>query len=102
MYTDLQEIKYRPIDINNPFINDSWEKGENWVNSQYDYTGIIDKDIWNKRALYNINLSKDDISAIKKSNYNNRGYNPYLGLCDKQDDKLKDSITKNVICKYIK
>lgn len=42
------EIIYRPIDISNPFINNKWTPGTNWINSQFDFRNIIHSDIWSK------------------------------------------------------
>ena len=94
-----QSLLYRPIDINNPFINSEWKKGENWLNTTYDFTKTIHSDVWNKGSLYIIDLTKDKISELKESNQKNA--NAYLGLCDSQDDTLKDSITK-WLCNLLK
>lgn len=45
---DDLEIIYRPIDVSNPFINNKWTPGTNWVNSQFDFRNIIHSDIWSK------------------------------------------------------
>lgn len=41
-----KDIIYRPIDVSNPFINNKWTPGENWINSQFDFRGVIHSDIW--------------------------------------------------------
>ena len=86
-----QKLLYRPIDINNPFINSGWRKGENWLNTAYDFTGTIHNDVWGKNSLYIIDLPPEKISELKESNRKNA--NAYLGLCDSQEEKMKDSIT---------
>ena len=42
------EILYRPIDLSNPFINNKWTPGSNWVNNKFDFRNIIHSDIWSK------------------------------------------------------
>ena len=41
-----QELLYRPIDLSNPFISEKWTPGSNWVNDLFDFSKIIDSDIW--------------------------------------------------------
>ena len=41
-----QEIIYRPIDVSNPFINNKWTPGTNWVNDLFDFRNVIKADIW--------------------------------------------------------
>ena len=43
-----EEILYRPIDVSNPFINNKWEPGANWINSELDFRNIIHANIWSK------------------------------------------------------
>lgn len=91
------EVKYRPIELTNPFINKNYRKGENWVNDMYDFTKTIDANIWSKNALYDINLTAEQIDEVKASNEKNKADSPYLGLCDKTRDIDYDDITK-IIC----
>ena len=49
-----QDLLYRPIDVSNPFINTSWEKGNNWSNSQFDFTNVIHSDVWIGNDCYSI------------------------------------------------
>ena len=95
-----EEYIYRPIDINNPFINDEWNKGENWVNNLYDFSNVINSNTWNESPDKKIELSASDIAAIKESNSRNRASYPYLGLCDKIATTSQDSITQK-ICRAI-
>ena len=46
------EIIYRPIDVSNPFINNTWTPGKNWVNSQFDFRNIIHSNIWSTSSYY--------------------------------------------------
>ena len=94
-------LLYRPIDITNPFISDSWEKGENWINSVYDFTSTIHSNVWSGNSLYKIKLSADMVNEIQKSNKVNKSDSPYLGLCDKYDNVYPDDATK-YLCSIIK
>ena len=95
---------YRPIDVENPFINSSWKKGKNWVNEKFDFTKVINANTWSDNTNRKIiTLTAKEISAIKESN--NRAWvdknSPYMGLCNKQSEKLQDEITKK-LCSLIK
>lgn len=46
------EIIYRPIDVSNPFINNTWTPGKNWVNSEFDFRNIIKANIWSTSGNY--------------------------------------------------
>ena len=96
-----KDITYRPIDINNPFISDSWKKGENWSNNKYDFTKVIHNNVWSGKSLYTISLSKSMITAVKKSNRSLSNSSAYLGTCDKIDNQFPDVATKH-ICSQIK
>ena len=98
-----QELKYRQIDVTNPFINSDWKKGENWINDNYNFISIIHATTWSEPTQNIITLTKDDIQEIKNStNYyqSNNDY-PYLGICDRLNETEHDSITKH-ICDLIK
>ena len=41
-----QDILYRPIDVSNPFINNKWTPGSNWINNQFDFRSVIHDDVW--------------------------------------------------------
>ena len=94
------KLTYRPIDITNPFINDSWKKGVNWINDDFDFTSTIKKNTWEGNSLYSIYLTSKQISELKESNLNNRDLYPYLGLCDNPRVTNKDNITQ-YICQKI-
>ena len=98
---DKKDLLYRPIEITNPFIDASWKKGDNWVNSTYNFTNIIDPDVWSGDSLYVIDLSKDAIQAIKESNANvlKSSRSPYIGLCNQSPD-MWDKGT-SIICKAL-
>ncbi len=108
------EIRYRSIDVGNAFINKDWNKGENWVNAQYDFTNTIKANIWSGTSNQNvIEIPGDDIKSIQNSNANYRNpkkdsttgemklTSPYLGLCDVESYSDHDDITKK-ICDAIK
>ena len=95
---------YRPIDVSNPFISNSWQKGKNWVNETFDFTKVINKDTWqdnSKRKV--ITLTAKDIAKLKESNAKawQDTNSPYLGLCISQEETLQDEITKK-LCSIIK
>ena len=91
------DFKYRPIELTNPFISDSYAKGENWSNKHYNFTKIINSKLWERNgSLYNISLNASEIAALKKSNENNRSSSPYLGLCNKIKRESQDGITKKI------
>lgn len=94
-------VKYRPIDVSNPFINSEWKKGDNWVNSKFNFTNVIHASTWSEVADKTFNMPAEDIAAIKKSNSVNASSSPYLGLCDRINTNMQDPITQN-ICKTIK
>ena len=95
------ELVYRPISLTNPFINSEHKIGDNWVNSIYDFTKIIDVNTWSKNSLYDIKLSANQIAELKKSNSVNQSSLPYRGLCDRISSTMQDSITK-YICEKLK
>ena len=96
-------MKYRPIDVTNPFINSDWKKGENWINDKYNFISIIHATTWSEPAQKSITLAKDDIQAIKDSNnyYQSNKDDPYLGICNGSKETEYDSITER-ICDQIK
>ena len=75
------DIRYRSIDVSNPFINDKWQKGKNWVNDKYDFTQAIHANTWNVAQKAEITLQSKEIDEVKSSNRSN--YDAYMGLCDK-------------------
>ena len=98
------EYIYRPIDVSNPFISSSWEKGKNWVNEKYDFTKVIHANTWSDNTNRKVvTLTGKEIEEIKKSNARawKDNNSPYLGLCDRQSEKLQDEITKK-LCSMIK
>ena len=94
-------IKYRPIALTNPFINSDYKKGDNWVNEKYDFTKIINSNVWSRKALYDITLTSLQIEDLKYSNIKNQSSSPYLGLCDKIKSSMQDDITQT-ICNALK
>ena len=97
-----QDLKYRPIELTNPFINSSYEKGQNWLNKKYDFTRTIHANTWNvANTLYTIEYSASQLEALNQSNVNNRSDSPYLGLCKRLSYSRQDTITRN-LCEKIK
>lgn len=92
---------YRPIDVNNPFINSEWKKGDNWTNNLYDFTNVIHSTTWLEELYKKISLQSSDISEVQKSNTTNQALSPYLGLCDRIESSVQDAATKK-ICEAIK
>lgn len=90
------EIKYRPIDLDNPFINKDYRKGENWINEKYDFTKAIHTNTWSEKALYDISLDNKLMDNIKENNEKNKDDSPYLGLCERIKPGKQDSITKTI------
>ena len=100
---DETSMIYRPIDVGNPFINEKREKGENWVNENFNYTSTIDDKVWTGKALYVFDLSSETINEIKESNNknskageNNGVANEYLGTC-----KDKTQSSSDIVCEII-
>ena len=96
-----RDLTYRPIDVTNPFIDSSWKKGENWVNTLYDFTKTIHANTWSEKSTYTIDLSASMISALKTSNAKNQNSDPYLGLCNRQKYELQDAVTRQ-LCSLLK
>ena len=92
---------YRPIEVANPFINSDWKKGDNWVNSLYDFTNVIHSTTWSENLYKKIELPAEDIGAIQKSNSNYKSNSPYIGLCDRIPSSSQDAVTQK-ICRTIK
>ena len=86
---DEKDITYRIVDVSNPFINKDYQKGNNWLNGTYNFTGVIDKNIWSKKSLYEVDLPSSEISNIQKSNK----HNSKIANCD---EKNKDATTKKI------
>lgn len=99
------DMKYRPISLTNPFINSSWKKGENWVNSEYDFTKAIHATTWNEATLYDIGLTAKQLNSLRENTYKylNSGYAPYLGLCNLlSQTEINNNETLRTICNVIK
>ena len=95
VYSD--DIKYRIINVTNPFVNSTRAIPKNWLNSIANYTKTIKEDTWSGKGLYTFELLRDDIVAIKNSNSNDN--NSYLGTCYKESG-LRDSAI-NGVCSII-
>lgn len=97
------DLKYRIVDVVNPFINNSYEKGENWYNKDADFTSVIKNDTWSTSTepLYVFKLDSDSIEQIKRDNRSDKAKNKYLGTCYLPDSIVGNEI-KSIICDKIK
>lgn len=92
----LMEPVYRSIDLKNPFIDPSRITGENWLNSTFDFRGIIDEDVWDHAPKYVFAISRKDVLNIRK-NTDSIGASAYIGSqCQVRNNKhycpfLRDS-----------
>ena len=74
-------ITYRPIDLNDPFLQSydtNREIGRNFSNSNYNFVNIIKSDIWKQNFMYRYSLSKANVEKIRKDT-SEEGVNSYLG-----------------------
>ncbi len=86
-----KEIVFRSINLNDPFIqalDSNHEIGENWKNSKYDFTGIIDKNTWSNPSQFNTVTIDQQIGKLIKNELA-RQYSSYLGSCAKGTDQGK-------------
>ena len=97
------DLKYRIVDVANPFINKDYDKGDNWYNEEEDFTSVIKSDTWSTSTspLYVFNLDSDSIKAIKNDNRSDISKNKYLGTCYLPDSIVGNEI-KSIICDKIK
>lgn len=97
------ELLYRPIDVTNPFINKSWQKGANWINSEYDFTSTIKANTWATKSLLSVSLSADEIVDLKASTRSNRDQLLYYSLCESPSISInnQNQVTKK-LCSEIK
>ena len=90
-------IIYRTIDENEPFIEER-PTGDNWVNDKFDFRQIIktEEELGDIAPLYEFNLSKDNIKAIRKNNADNGGVSAYIGeVCARDEEHNEHSV-----CEY--
>ena len=82
-----KEIVFRQVNLSDPFIqklsNSNHEIGRNWKNDKYDFTNVIDANIWNKDSQYNTVTINQDIGKAIKAELSNQA-NSYIGSCSKQ------------------
>lgn len=101
-----KEKLYRIIDVTNPFVSKEYQANKegnkyqnnwNWNNNKYNYTSIIDKNVWSNKSLYTFDLNQQTINDIKTDN--NGNVNKYLGDCSLTDNGRNDGTKKmcNVI-----
>ena len=86
-----KEIVFRPINLSDPFIqqlSSDHKIGLNWKNSVFDFTGIIDKEIWSKPSEYNKVTINEEVGSLIKKELANQ-YASYLGSCSKGTDQSK-------------
>lgn len=99
------EIIYRSIDLTDPFLQsytsngNKREIGKNFKNDIYDFTGIIQSNLWNQERYYfKYDLSKTNVFNIRKDTTDD--VNKYLGTtCYFTPDNTKPS---NYHCDFIK
>ena len=97
----IPDVKYRPMNVANPFINNEYEKGHNWVNEHYDFTKIIEPDIWTRSPETVVDLKASDIVELQSNNasYIKSGNSPYYGLCNTkiiQNDNLAKQLCEKL------
>ncbi len=84
-----KEIVFRAINLSDPFIQqlDSNHKiGENWKNSKFDFTNIIDKNTWSNASQFNEVRIDQTVGKLIKEELSKQ-YNSYLGSCATGTDK---------------
>ena len=106
-----EKIKFRQIDLSDPFIQNlgtGREIGKNFSNNNYYFVNIIKSDLWNQsdNFAYKYLLSKTNVNNIRK-NTNEEGVNSYLGrncyftttnkyVCDFTRNKAEDGTNNQV------
>ena len=84
-----KEIVFRSINLNDPFIqqlDSDHQIGENWKNSKFDFTNIIDKNTWSNPSQYNQVRIDEQVGKLIKEELSKQ-YASYLGSCSKGTDK---------------
>lgn len=92
-------IIYRPVEDSDPFLesaDSNRQTGRNWKNDLFDFTEIIDEDIWSEKSLYEFNITNQNVKEIKKNN-SDLGANAYLGI----DCKLITT-TNRYYCEFLR
>ena len=77
-----KDIVFRQVNLSDPFIqklaNSNHEIGRNWKNDKYDFTKVIDANIWNKSSQYNTVSIDQDIGKVIKAELSSQA-NSYIG-----------------------
>ena len=78
--TKNMEIKFRQIDLTDPFLQSYGDRkiGSNYSNSEYNFVSTIESDIWEKPFNYRYSLSKANVENIR-SDTKELGVDSYLG-----------------------
>ena len=90
------KLVYRPISLDNPFINSSYAKGENWTNDVFDFTKVIKEATWATKAQFDIIFNATAVNALKNSNTTYQSSFPYKGLCNRISSSMQNPITKKL------
>ena len=99
IYEKIHEYDvYRIVEDSNAFVNESRKIGSNWVNDNYDFTNIIDKEVSKKSYIYLFDLSRSDIENIRINNAKEK--DAYLGTCINNKSKTYTGTMKR-ICNII-
>ena len=82
-----KETVFRYVNLSDPFIQrlDSGHQiGQNWLNSNYNFTGIIDENTWSNASQYNkVRIDQQLGFLIKEEVTRNQSSN-YTGSCASQ------------------
>ncbi len=93
------KLIYRHIDLNDPFLQKTTpgrEIGYNWSNSKYNFTKIINPNVWSEQSMYkSVNLTPDTNESIKSTTKNNANY--YVGACTNGEANNAD-----IICRLLR
>ncbi len=82
-----KEIVFRQVNLSDPFIQklatSDHKIGNNWKNDKYDFTKVIDPNIWSKTSQYNTVTINQEAGKLIKAELS-RNTNSYLGSCSKK------------------
>ena len=82
-----KKIVFRQVNLSDPFIQklatSDHKIGNNWKNDKYDFTKVIDPNIWSKTSQYNTVTINQEAGKLIKAELS-RNTNSYLGSCSKK------------------
>ena len=91
------DIIYRHVDLNDPFIqktNSGHEIGRNWLNNKYNFTKIVNPNVWSEPKEYKtITLDNNTNKKIKSETSGNTSY--YTGACDNNSKSTVCNVLNN-------